>query len=51
MKLVLAWALFFTVVITQYVESYGVLHKILKINENASLDELKIAYEKLVKQW
>ncbi|XKL65261.1 hypothetical protein PGB90_008681 [Kerria lacca] len=34
-----------------YVESYGVLHKILNIKENASVTELKIAYEKLLKQW
>ena len=51
MKPVVIWVLLTTAVVTQYVESFSVLHKILKINENATVEELKIAYDQLLKQW
>jgi DnaJ-class molecular chaperone len=51
MKPAIIWALFVIAVVTQYVESFSVLHKILNINENATVEELKIAYEKLLQQW
>lgn len=51
MKPAIVWALFIIVVITQYAESYSVLHKILNMNENASVGELKVAYERLLRQW
>ncbi len=51
MKPVIIWTFFVIIIITQYVDSYGVLHKILKIDENAYIDDVKVAYEKLLRQW
>lgn len=51
MKPAIIWALSAIIVAIQYVEGFSVLHKVLKLNENATVEELKIAYEKLLQQW
>ena len=51
MKPVIIWASFVLVLVTHYAEGLSVLHKILKIKENATTVELKVAYERLLQQW
>lgn len=51
MKPVIVWVLFIIYVVTHYVESYGILHKILKLEEDATVDEMRIEYEKLLRKW
>lgn len=51
MKLVTLWIVLVIGIIIQYAESHGVLHKILKVSKNATVDELRIEFKKLLRQW
>lgn len=51
MKPVIVWALFIIFIVTRYVESYGILHKILKVSEDATVEEMRIEFKKLLRQW